>query len=86
MSHVQKIALRPISLLEYIVTNPRPFLQNVLQLLEDEKIAPDIVTYALLSLGCKSADDAKNYVYGMQNEGIKCVLISINFRPTFVDF
>lgn len=60
-------------------------LQNVLQLLEQADIEPDIVSYGLLALGCRSADDAKNYVYGMQNEGEEFVLISINFSSAFVD-
>lgn len=39
--------------------------------MEIANLEPDIVTFGLLALGCKSIDDAKNYMQGMHDEGVK---------------
>lgn len=48
--------------------------QEVLLLIESAELQPDIVTFGLLALGCRTMDDARDYMDGLREERVKYVL------------
>ncbi|XP_063227761.1 pentatricopeptide repeat-containing protein 1, mitochondrial [Bacillus rossius redtenbacheri] len=45
--------------------------RKVLQLISEEKLSPDIVTFGVLSLGCKTKEEAQNFVREMTDAGFR---------------